>query len=115
MNTRLVGGVLLVGGVSVIAYYFLFSKKSKKKLEEDLLKKFESTINVDLSLAKQPVYVSPNFSSNSLLSLKEQQEIQSNIENMFQPKITIQPIDLTGLEKLGLGSVNWAEAIKKAG
>ena len=121
MNKKLIGGIVVLGGVSVIAYYFLFSKKSEKKLEEDLLKKFEenknfeSTINVDLGLAKEPFSVSPNFSSNSLLSHKEQQEIQSNIENMFQPKVTIQPIDLTSLEKLGLGSVDWAEAIKKAG
>jgi hypothetical protein len=30
MNKKLIGGIVVLGGISVIAYYFLFSKKVVK-------------------------------------------------------------------------------------
>lgn len=122
MNKKLIGGIVVLGGISVIAYYFLFSKKSEKKLEEDLLKKFEenknfeSAINVDLKLTEGTIdFTKRRTQPFDSLSQKELEEVYSHIDKIGQPVINIQPIDLTSLEKLGLGSVDWAEAIKKAG
>jgi hypothetical protein len=103
MNTKLIGGVLLVGGVSVIAYYFLFSKKSQKKIEQDLLKKPEKNIDVDLKLTESGIDFTKNYPKPfDSLSKKELEEVYSNIENIGKPVINIMPIDIDGLEKLGL-------------
>jgi hypothetical protein len=48
MNKKLIGGIVLLGGIGVIAYYFLFSKKS----EQDLLKKFEEKKKNEDEVAK---------------------------------------------------------------
>ena len=60
MNKKLIGGIVVLGGVSVIAYYFLFSKKSEKKLIEKFEEKKKNEaelakIDVDLSIGLKPV------------------------------------------------------------
>lgn len=116
MNTRLVGGVLLVGGASVIAYYFLFRKKKDTKV--DL-----SEIKSDIKLADSPVVNirdiinRDTFNPSKDFQLDEAgkeriREIVGNIPANIDFTPNMQPIDLTGLEKLGLGNVDWAEAVK---
>jgi hypothetical protein len=118
MNTKLIGGVLLVGGVSVIAYYFLFRKKKGADEKVDL-----SGIKADISLPDSSpnlinVGATFNPSKDFVLTEKEKEEIKAIVGNIpanidYTPNM--QPIDVTGLEKLGLGGVNWEEAIRKAG
>jgi hypothetical protein len=122
MNTKLIGGVLLVGGVSVIAYYFLFRKKKGADEKVDL-----SGIKADISLPENPFLNNQNLinvgatfnpSKDFVLTEKEKEGIRQIVGNIpanidYTPNM--QPIDIAGLERIGLGGVNWEEAIRKAG
>jgi len=110
MNKKLIGGIVVLGGISVIAYYFLFSKKSEKKLEQDLLKKFEQNtktedelaeIESNLSVVENPFNFNQNvLSPYSPLSQKEISEINEIVNNIGVPKINIVPMDYSGLNLL---------------
>jgi hypothetical protein len=123
MNTKLVGGVLLVGGVSVIAYYFLFLKDKKKQKELATAKSEQalSDIKADLSLAENPNKNNPlnvnNFNPYSFDMVFTPQEAKA-LQDKFKDigaydatKINYDPnvIDFSGLEKLGLANLDMAK------
>ena len=92
MNKKLIGGIVVLGGVSVIAYYFLFSKKSEKKLIE----KFEENkkiqdeltkIETDLKVEKNPFSGKTMPGLYSTLSVKEMSEIEELIKNIGVPML----------------------------
>lgn len=108
MNKKLIGGIVVIGGVSVIAYYFLFSKKSEKKLIE----KFEENkkiqdeltkIETDLKVEENPFSGKTIPSPYSTLSAKEMSEIDELVKNIGVPKIDIVPMDYSGLQQLFKG------------
>ena len=111
MNKKLIGGIVLLGGIGVIAYYFLFSKKS----EQDLLKKFEekkkneaelAKIDVDLSIGlikseglvptlpfttDPKLFFAPSFKN---LSPKELSDIKAITDTITAPTVNINPINI---------------------
>jgi hypothetical protein len=135
MNKKLIGGIVLLGGISVIAYYFLFSKKSEK----DLLKKFEekkknedelAKIDVDLSIGLKPVEedavtklikseglvptlpdTNPFAPSFTNLSPKEISDIKTITDSIYAPVVNINPIDFSQLDFGLMGSDSFQQYV----
>jgi hypothetical protein len=120
MNKKLIGGIVVLGGISVIAYYFLFSKKTEK----DLLKKFEekkktddelAKIDVDLKLTdKSSVIDTKSFSPLfSALNQKELSEIKAVTDAISAPAVSINPIDFSQLDFELMGSESFQQYVNQ--